>query len=272
MPEPPPGTVDFLPENPREEMWRALLTSPDPNRRKRRIFSRIPSAPRCKLCAAPFGLPGSLWMSRVGHPRWTKNPKYCAGCFGMIRANHGGAEVECSLMFADVRGSTPMAERMRPTEFRQLIGLFYAAAVDVLVGFDAIVDQFVGDEVVAIFLPSMAGQAHARRAIDAARALLERTGHADPGGSWVPVGAGVHTGIAFVGSIGEGMDAELTALGDVVNTTARLASAAAAGEILVTAGAMASAGLSAARLERRSLALKGKTEATDVLVMKVAPG
>jgi class 3 adenylate cyclase len=57
-----------------------------------------------------------------------------------------------------------------------------------------------------------------------------------------------------------------------VNITARLASAAAAGEILVTDGAIASAGLSSDRLERRSLELKGKSEATHVHVLKVAPG
>lgn len=221
----------------REEMWRAMLTSRNPYLRKRRIYSRISSAPRCKLCAAPFGLPGSLVMSRLGHPRWVKNPKYCAGCFSMIRANHGGAEVECSLLFADIRGSVTLAEQMRPTDFNRLMGRFYDTATQVLV----------------------------------AQALLRKTGHDDRRGPWVPVGAGVNTGIAYVGSVGEGFDAELTALGDTVNTTARLASAAGQGEILVTAAAAASAGLAADGLERRSLTLKGKSEPTDVLVLRVGP-
>lgn len=255
----------------REEMWRAMLTSRNPYLRKRRIYGRIPSAPRCKLCAAPFGLPGSLVMSRLGHPRWVKNPKYCAGCFSMIRANHGGAEVECSLLFADIRGSVTLAEQMRPTDFNRLMGRFYDTATQVLVAHDAWVDKFVGDEVIGIFVPSMAGQAHARRAIDAAEALLRKTGHDARRGPWVPVGAGVNTGIAYVGSVGEGFDAELTALGDTVNTTARLASAAGQGEILVTAAAAASAGLTADGLERRSLTLKGKSEPTEVLILRVGP-
>lgn len=221
----------------REEMWRAMLTSANPYLRKRRIYSRIPSAPRCKLCAAPFGLPGSLVMSRLGHPRWVKNPKYCAGCFSMIRANHGGAEVECSLLFADIRGSVTLAEQMRPTDFNRLMGRFYDTATQVLV----------------------------------AQALLRKTGHDARRGPWVPVGAGVNTGIAYVGSVGEGFDAELTALGDTVNTTARLASAAGQGEILVTAAAAASAGLTGDGLERRSLTLKGKSEPTDVLILRVGP-
>jgi adenylate cyclase len=263
---------DDLHENPREPMWRAMLTSEAPFLGKRRVFSRVPSTPRCKLCAAPFGLPGKLWMERIGHQRWKANPRYCAACFGMIRDNHGGAEVECSLIFADVRGSTPMAERMRPAEFNRLMGRFYDTATAVLVAHDAIVDKFVGDEVVGFMVPSMAGADHARRAIEAAETLLRRTGHTDPGGPWVPVGVGVNTGIAYVGSVGEGLDSELTALGDAVNTTARLGSAAGMGEILVTDDAIASAGLSSDRLERRSLELKGKSQATHVHVLKVAPG
>ncbi len=168
-------------------------------------------------------------MPMIGHGRWPKNPKYCAGCFQMLRRNHGGAEVECSLLFADVRGSTPLAERMRPTDFTRLMGRFYDAATAVLVDHGAFVDKFVGDEVIGIFVPAMATTAHAQRAIAAATMLLERTGHADGRGPWVPVGVGVGTGTAYVGSVGDGHDTELTAMGDIVNTTARLSSVAARG-------------------------------------------
>lgn len=244
-----------------------MLLNPSPFRVLRRIHSRIPSSPRCKMCAAPFAGPGGVIMPLLGHARWAKNPKYCAGCFRMLRQNHGGAEIECSLLFADVRGSTPLAEQMRPKEFTRLMGRFYDTATAVLVNYDAFVDKFVGDEIIGIFVPAMATEAHAERAIDAARALLRQTGHTDTSEPWVPIGVGVNTGIAYVGSIGEGPDTEMTAMGDVVNTTARLASVAGVGEILVTAAAAASAGLSGDALERRSLPLKGKSESTDVLVL-----
>lgn len=221
------------------------------------------------MCAAPFAGPGGLFMPLLGHARWAKNPKYCAFCFRMLRKNHGGAEVECSLLFADVRGSTSMAEQMRPKEFNRLMGRFYDTATSVLIDHDAYVDKFVGDEIIGIFVPSMATEEHAERAIDAAKELLKETGHGETGGPWVPIGVGVNTGIAYVGAIGEGHDTDLTAMGDVVNTTARLASAAAAGEILVTVSAADAALLSADSLEHRSLALKGKTEATDVIVLGV---
>jgi adenylate cyclase len=206
-------------------------------------------------------------MPLLGHGHWAKNPKYCAGCFRMLRKNHGGAEVECSLLFADVRGSTSMAEGMQPKEFNRLMGRFFDTASAVLVNHDAFVDKFVGDEIIGIFVPSMAGESHATRAVDAARALLTATGHTDVGGPWVPVGAGVNTGTAYVGSIGDGPDTELTAMGDVVNTTARLASAAGAGEVLVTAAAAEAAHLST-ELEHRLLALKGKSQPTDVVVLR----
>jgi hypothetical protein len=60
-------------------------------------------------------------MPFFGHPRWPKNPKYCTGCFGLLRAQHGGAEVECSLLYADVRGSIALAEQMTPTDFNHLL-------------------------------------------------------------------------------------------------------------------------------------------------------
>ncbi|MBA2373871.1 MAG: adenylate/guanylate cyclase domain-containing protein [Chloroflexi bacterium] len=254
------------PPSPNDEMWRTMLLRNPRALRNRRIHLRIPSSPRCKACAAPFAGVGGILMPLLGHGRWAKNPKYCVGCFSMLRANHGGAEVECSLLFADVRGSTALAEQMPPKEFNRLMGWFFDVASDVLVSHDAFVDKFVGDEIIGIFVPAMATDAHAKRAVDAAVALMQRTLRSKVGGRSIPIGAGVSTGIAYVGSIGMGRDTELTAMGDMVNTTARLASAAGAGEILVTEAAAAAAGLPSS-LERRSLQLKGKSGPTEVAVL-----
>jgi adenylate cyclase len=85
----------------------------------------------------------------------------------------------------------------------------------------------------------------------------------------VPLGVGVHTGPSWFGAVGEGSHVELTALGDVVNTAARVASVATVGQILVTEEAATAAGLDST-LERTSLTLKGKTLATDVVTLRVA--
>ena len=263
----PAPSPDVAP--PSDERWRSMLVDQAPFLRSRRWHARIPSSPRCKLCAAPFSGPGGLVMRFLDHARWAKNPKYCTGCFRMLSTHHGGAEVECSLLFADVRGSTTIAETTSPREFNRLMGRFYDTASGVIVDLDGIVDKFVGDEIIGIFVPAMASPQHAIRAVNAARTLLTQTGFGTPSGPWLPIGIGVNTGVAYVGSIGEGSDTEMTAMGDVVNVTARLSSMAAAGEILVTAAASAAASLSA-DLPRRTLQLKGKSEPTDVVVLTAA--
>jgi adenylate cyclase len=205
-------------------------------------------------------------MRLIGKGPWPNNPKYCGACLKQLTEHHGGAEIDCSLLFADVRGSTPLAEGMRPAEFRGLMEQFFDVAADVLVENDAIVDKFVGDEVIGIFVPALAGHAHAAAAIKAARELMDRTAGAGDGLA-IPIGAGVHTGIAFVGSIGSGPHVELTAMGDTVNVAARLASAAGAAEILVTTEAASAARLDDVGLERRALAVKGKATPIPVFVI-----
>ena len=108
-----------------------------------------------------------------------------------------------------------------------------------------------------------------RDALEAARELLYRTGHGE-GEPWLPVGAGVHLGTAYIGTVGEDEALDFTALGDPVNTAARLAGVAAAGEILVSSAAAEAAGVEIAGLERRSLELRGRSEALEAVVLSVA--
>ena len=252
-----------------DEAWRPVLDGTSPVlRRFYHIFRHIPAAPRCKFCAAPFAGPGAVLMRTIGRDRWHKNPNFCRFCFGNLEARHGGAEIELSLLFADVRGSTGLAEKMSPREFKRLMDDFYRAASELLIDRDAIVDKFVGDEVVALFIPALARREHARRAIESAVELVRRMGEHSPP---IPVGAGVHTGTAFVGSVGDGPRTDFTALGDAVNVTARLASAAAGGEVLVTAPAAVSGGLDTAGSERRQLELRGRSEPVDVVVLGGLP-
>jgi adenylate cyclase len=246
--------------------WERLLVRNPWFRRGRAFFRHLPADPRCKLCAAPFEGAAAPVMRLFGKGRWPKNPKYCASCFKNLESHRGGIEIECSLLFADVRGSTTLAEQIGPTAVRALMDRFYDTAAQVLVEHDAIVDKFVGDEAIGIFIPGLSGDRHAAHAIAAARALMSATGN-DTDAPWVPIGAGVNTGIAFVGTVGDAPHIELTALGDPVNVAARLASAAGAGEILVAMSAARAAGLSQDGIERRDLELKGKSTPTSALVL-----
>jgi adenylate cyclase len=259
---PPPGSND--------DFWREFLTRGDPRERRNRvIYRRIPSNPRCRLCAAPFGGIGAPIMRMIGKQPANNNPNLCNTCWTFIDRNHGGAEIPLSLLFADVRGSTGMAERMSTGDYQALMGRFYDAAANAVFDNDGFLDKFVGDEVVAIFAPMLAGDRHAAHAVEAARTLLAGTGHGSADGPWLQIGAGVHTGMAWMGAVGEGRHSTVTALGDAVNVAARLASLAKPGEILLTADAATAAGVDTTALPRQQLELKGKQQLTDVVSLQM---
>jgi len=263
----PPTNAD------REAMWRGILLGTDHRYRSSRLWLKhVPGAPRCQFCAAPFSGLFAPWMRAIGRGSWHRNPRYCHRCFSVLEASNGGAEIECSLLFADVRGSTSLAEGMPATQFRGLLDRFYATASEILVARDGIIDKFVGDEVVAIFIPALTNEAHPSRAYMAARDLVAATGHTDPTGPWLPLGVGIATGVAFVGSVGSGAQLEFTAIGDVVNTAARLASAAGPGEILLTTTAAERSDIDPEYAERRTLELKGKAQHVDVVAVSTAAG
>jgi len=258
------------PKTPHDEKWHRVLMGEARGHMcwspwMRRISRAIPSDPRCKLCDTPFGPPGNL-MRFIGFGPSRLNRRICRGCIHALEKRPGGAEIELSLLFADVRGSTALAEHMDSGEFSQLIARFYGAAAVAVDRRNGIVDKFVGDQVVALFIPGFAGTDHPADAIDAARELLALTGHGDDE-PWIPVGAGVHTGVAYVGTVGEGDAVDFTALGDSVNTAARLASCAKAGEIVISSAAAKASKLDTAGLEQRTLDLRGRAESVAAWVI-----
>lgn len=249
--------------------WRDYLSHGDPRERSlRRVLKMVPAERRCHLCAAPFAGAAAPVMRLLGKRPSDMHPNWCTSCFDYMSTHHGGAEIECTMLFADIRGSTALGESMSPAEFRGLMDRFYGVSAEQVFAHDGMVDKFVGDELVAMFLPLLAGEQHAARAVETARAILVATGHDGPGVPWAPVGAGIQTGVAWVGAVGNEARTELTALGDAVNTAARLAAAAGTGEILVSEKTATAAGLGAG-LARRQLELRGKSAPTDVLVLQV---
>ena len=236
----------------------------------RRISRAIPSEPRCKLCDHPFGRPGSYGqVIGIGRPSGL-NRRICSICIRALAKQPGGAEIELSFLFADVRGSTTLAEGMPAEEFSQLMARYYVTAATVVDNLNGIVDKFVGDEVVALFIPGFAGPDHAADALAAATGLMDAT-RDDDGEPWITIGAGVHTGPAYVGTVGEGDTFDFTALGDSVNTAARLASAAAADEILISSAAAKAAELETAGMESRLLELRGRAESVEAFVLRAQP-
>ena len=178
------------------------------------------------------------------------NPLLCKACFGSLSQHPGGAELEISVVFADVRGSTGLAERISVAAFRRLIQDYYRSAAIAVDENGGIVDKFLGDGVMALFIPVIAGENHAAKAIAGGRAILaavERDGLVERG---LMVGAGVHAGEAFVGVVGSDEKTDFTALGDTVNIAARLGGVAGPGELLVSRWAWDQAGLGVPPAER----------------------
>jgi adenylate cyclase len=264
-------TETAVPDEQNREVWHAIFAVGHPDLRKFQSFHRkLPSPPRCKLCFAPFRGPGSLLMAFMRKSPSNRNPQYCSACDKFMRAFPGGAEVELSMVFVDVRGSTALAETMSPTAYSRAMNGFYSAATKVFYESDGFVIDLVGDEVVAVYPPGLSGADHARKAIDAAQTLVSTEIARARSGARIDLGVGVHTGVVYIGTVtgvAAGVE-DVRVLGDGVNTTARLASAAGPGEALISDAAAAAAGIDLASYERRDLTLKGKAAPVSVRVMR----
>lgn len=245
--------------------WRAVLEG-DPTHspglaRLRRIFRHLPSDPRCKLCYAPYAPPFGPILGALGFGKWPKNPALCGSCLRIMERAQGGAEIDLSMLFADVRGSTELAAGMSPRDYHRLLNGFYRVATHAVEDRNGSIDKYLGDGIFALFIPGFTGPEHAARAIDAGRAILTSAVSAAQtreSGIALPIGIGIHTGPAYVGVVGGGGDlSDFTALGDAVNITERLSSTAIAGELLVSDAALSLSGYPSTGLTRRDLALKG---------------
>jgi adenylate cyclase len=240
-----------------DQAWRRILVEGHkPLRMAHRFFRYLPGPPRCKLCHNPFGGIGGKLVGLLGFIPSRKNPNLCARCCDTLP--QGGVELDIAVLFADVRGSTALGEKLGPQAFAAALNRFYQAATETLIHHDAIVDKFVGDEVVALFIPGVCGPEYCRRAAQAAIALLRAVGYGEPGGPWIPIGAAVNSGRTYVGNVGGGGVVDFTALGDSVNTGARLASSAGPGEALLSESVYDTVAGQFPNLERRVLTLRGK--------------
>lgn len=220
----------------------------------RRAYRWVPSDPRCRICLVPFGGVGKL----IGIAPSRKNPEFCTDC--IESAPIGVHEREVGILFADIRGFTADTEKRPSGETADTLTRFYARASHILTQDDALV-EFVGDQVMALYLPDFPrlGERTCEVMIASARRLL--------GEIELPVGVGIHFGIASVGNVAKGKIKDFTAVGDVVNTAARLQTAAVAGQIVVSDAIYERAKGSCVKAEPVSLSLKGKSEPIRAYVL-----
>jgi adenylate cyclase len=208
---------------------------------------------------------GGFVMRSLGRKQSNLNPHFCNVCEDFAKKNPGGSEVEMSILFADVRGSTALSEGMTPIEFQKLINRFFIASTKAIADEDGLVEKLAGDAVAAFWGAGFAGRNYVAKTIRAAQNIARLMQ-----GQNVPVGIGVHFGVAYFGAMGSADGVvNISAIGDEVNTAARIASKAAAGEILLSKKALDKAGIDPNGLESRRLELKGIHEPVTVRVMHV---
>lgn len=151
----------------------------------------------------------------------------------------GGTRRELTVLFVDIRGFTPLSEKAEPEEIVEILNEYLDLAANCIFKFEGTLDKFIGDAAMAIFNAPLLLEDHPMRAVEAAwamkegsaaleRKLIERFGFG------VKFGLGIHTGPAVFGNIGSKSRMDYTAIGDTVNTTARLESNAKPGQIIMS--------------------------------------
>jgi adenylate cyclase len=190
------------------------------------------------------------------------NPYLCNTCETFSRKHQGGVAIELSLLFADIPGSTTLAEEMSSSDFHKLINRFYFVATQAMADSAALIDKIIGDQAAGMYVPGLAGELQIFRAIKTAKVILRDTGHDSPDEPWIPLGVGVHMRLAFVGSVGSEEDtSDITVLGDTANTAACSSTSAEGGGILISNPAFHHADFgSSESQEQRELNLKGKSK------------
>ena len=204
-------------------------------------------------------------------------PKHLAERILTSRAALEGERKQVTVLFCDIANSTPLAERVGPERMHALLNGFFELAMAEVHRYEGTINQFLGDGFMALFGAPLAHEDDARRAVMAAaairRALRDRGSYAGfGGGAELKTRMGLNTGLVVVGSIGDNLRMDYTAVGDTTNVAARLEQAAVAGEIMISE--------STARLVRGdvrlqpagSLAVKGKSEpVTAYKLLGLAP-
>lgn len=193
----------------------------------------IPSrlASQCTICGTMLSGNMSVFYRILGIGRSTRNPNICTRCSTHVEE---GRIVEISVLFADLSSFTELTQDLGAEKTHEVVDAYLRMATEILVKHGAFIDKYVGDAVMALFNIPVRQDDHARRAITAAieiNAMLKELG----GRFSLPlhVSTGIATGNARVGRLGSDNAKDYTAIGDVVNLSARLQSKAGAGEILV---------------------------------------
>jgi len=234
----------------------------------------LPDAAKfCFECGRPVAPAGVRFASPHAY-----TPRHLADKILTSRAALEGERKQVTVLFCDIVNSTALAERIGPEAMHALLNRFFDLSVRTVHYLEGTVNQFLGDGFMALFGAPVAHEDHAQRAIRAALGLkrqlrLGRDALGLPEGVELETRMGLNTGPVVVGSIGDNLRMDYTAVGDTTNVAARLQHVAAPGAILL-AESTARLVQGDARLEPAGpLTVKGKREPIVAWQLRgLAPG
>lgn len=232
----------YVKEDGNTDLWRTIFADGHPDLSAQQKFhGKLPTDPRCRLCSAPFAGLGGLYMRFRGKKQSSRNEHYCNACDGFLDTFPGGAEVEMSVLFADIRNSTSFAEAAGPQAASERVNSFLNSSTKTITDNDGFILAFYGDCVVAVWPPGFSGPDHAAKAVKTAGEIAAQAG---TGAEAVPVGVGVHCGEVYIGTVqaAQGLFRDVSIFGVEVNVTARLAAIAGAGEAIASGDILGKAG------------------------------
>jgi class 3 adenylate cyclase/tetratricopeptide (TPR) repeat protein len=167
-------------------------------------------------------------------------PKFLADKILTTRSAIEGERKLVTVLFADLANYTSMSEKLDPEEVHQIMDGCFKILLDEIHRYEGTIDKFTGDGVMALFGAPVAHEDHAQRACYAALAMqraLEEYGEKirKECGVEFKMRVGLNSGPVIVGSVGDDLRMDYTAVGDTVNLASRMQTMARPGTVLVSA-------------------------------------
>ena len=134
----------------------------------------------------------------------------------------GGERKYCTFLFTDVRGFTSLSEKLEPEEVTKIMNKALTIQADAVKEYGGMVDKYIGDAMMAIFNAPIDLKDHENKAILAAQKIQADMEQSNLG---IDIGIGINSGFAIIGNMGSDTRFDYSAIGDAVNTAARLESA-----------------------------------------------
>jgi len=184
---------------------------------------------------------------------------------GKLQLEKGGALSEVTLLFSDIRGFTSMSESRAPQEIVRMLNEYFELMVDVIFKYQGTLDKFVGDEIIALFGAPVAMENAEVKAVQCALDMMQVLSEfnrvrLDEGQHEIKIGIGINTGMVVTGAIGSSRALQYTAIGDAMNTTARLCSVAQPGQIILSEATFKKVQGEIAAVPLPDVRLKGKAD------------